>query len=74
MSAGSFFKLHSYYSSFDEDEVQQHSLSEEALRRYMDPDLIPDRSSDTKEEEDTDKEYDKEEEDEDKDKDEDGDE
>jgi hypothetical protein len=32
------------------DEVQQHSSSKEASREYMDPDLIPDRCSDTEEE------------------------
>ena len=58
MSADSFFEFPSYDSSFDEDEVQQHSSSEEASREYMDPYLFPDRSSDTEEEEDTDEEYD----------------
>jgi hypothetical protein len=51
MSADNFFKIPSYDSSFDEDEVQQHSSSEEASREYIDPDLIPDRSFDTGEEE-----------------------
>jgi hypothetical protein len=50
MLADSFFKFPSYDSSSDEDEVQQHSSFEEASREYMDPDLIPDRSSDTEEE------------------------
>ena len=54
MSTDSFFKFPSYDSSYDEDEVQQHSLSEEASREYMDPDLIPDRSSNIKEEEEED--------------------
>ena len=58
MSADSFFKIPSYDSSSDEDEVQQHSLSEEASREYMDPDLIPNRSSDTEEVEDTEEEDD----------------
>ena len=44
-----FFKIPSYDSSFDEDEVQQHSSSEEASREYMDPNLIPDRSFDIEE-------------------------
>ena len=56
MSADSFFKLPSYDSSSDEDEVQQHSSSKEASREYMDPDLIPNRSSDTEDEEDTEEE------------------
>ena len=51
MSVDSFFKHPSYDSSFDEDEVQQHSSSEEASREYMDPDFIPDRSFDIEEEE-----------------------
>ena len=50
MSADSFFKIPSYDSSSDKDEVQQHSSSEEASREYMDPNLIPNRSSDTEEE------------------------
>ena len=58
MSADSFFKIPSYDSSLDEDEVQRHSLSEEASGEYMDLDLIPEKSSDTEEEEDTDEEYD----------------
>ena len=49
MSADSFFKIPSYDSSSDKDEVQQHSSSQEASREYMDPYLIPDRSSDTEE-------------------------
>jgi len=53
MLTDNFFKLPSYDSSSDEDEVQQHSSSNEASREYMDPDLIPDWSS---EEEDTEKE------------------
>jgi hypothetical protein len=53
MSANSFFKIPSYDSSSneDEDKVQQHSSSKEASREYMDPDLIPDRCSNTKDEE-----------------------
>ena len=51
MSTDYFFKIPSYDSSSDEDKVQQHSSSEEASREYMDPDLIPDRSSETEEEE-----------------------
>ena len=54
MSVDSFFNIPSYNSSFDEDEVQQHSSSEEASREYMDSDLIPDKISDTEEEEDDD--------------------
>ena len=54
MSADSFFKIPSYDSSSYEDEVRQHSSSEEASREYMDPDLIPDRSSNIKEEEEED--------------------
>jgi hypothetical protein len=56
MSANSFFKIPSYDSSSneDEDKVQQHSSSKEASREYMDPDLIPDRCSDTNEEEEDD--------------------
>jgi len=65
MSVDSFFKIPSYDSSADEDEVQQHSSSKEASREYMDPDLIPDRSSDTEEEEDTEEEDEEEEEDDD---------
>ena len=49
MSTDSFFKIPSYDSSSDEDEVQQHSSSKEASREYMDPDLIPDRSFDIEE-------------------------
>jgi hypothetical protein len=64
MSADSFFKFPSYDSTSDEDEVQQHSSSREASREYMDPNLIPDRSSDI-EVEDTKEEYNKEKEDED---------
>ena len=56
MSADSFFEFPSYDSSFDEDELQQHSSSEKAPREYMDPYLITDRSSNTKEEEDTEEE------------------
>ena len=52
MSTDSFFKIPSYDSSSDEDEVQQHLSSEEASREYMDSDLIPDRSSDTEEDDD----------------------
>ena len=48
----SFFKIPSYDSSSNEDEVQQHLSSEEASREYMDSDLIPDRSSDTEEDDD----------------------
>jgi len=62
MSANSFFKIPSYDSSSDKDEVQQHSSSQEASREYMDPDLIPKRSSDTKEE-DTEEEEEEEEDD-----------
>jgi len=51
MSTDYFFKIPSYDSSSDEDKVQQHSSSEEASREYMDPDLIPDRSSNIMEEE-----------------------
>ena len=58
ISVGSFFKFPSYDSSYDEGEVQQHSSSKEASREYMDPNLIPDRSSDTEEEEDTEEEDD----------------
>ena len=65
MSADSFFKFPRYDSSFDEDEVQQHSSSEKAPREYMDPYLITDRSSNTKEEEDTEEEDEEEEEDDD---------
>ena len=54
MLTDNFFKLPSYDSSSDEDEVQQHSSSKEASREYMDPDLIPDRSSNIKEEEEED--------------------
>jgi hypothetical protein len=50
--------------SSDEDEVQQYSSSKEASREYMDPNLIPDRSSDTEEE---DTEEDEEDEDDDDD-------
>jgi hypothetical protein len=64
MLADSFFKIPSYDSSSDEDEVQQHSSSKEASREYMDPNLIPDRSSDTEEE---DTEEDEEDEDDDDD-------
>jgi len=65
MLADCFFKFPSYDSSSDEDEVQQHSSSKEAPREYMDPNLIPDRSSNTKEEEDTEEEDDEYEEEED---------
>ena len=58
MSVDSFFKIPSYDSSFNEDEVQQHSSFEEASREYMDLDLIPDRSSDTEEEKEDTKEED----------------
>ena len=54
MSAYSFFKIPSYDSSSNEDEVQQHLSSEEASREYMDSDLIPDWSSDTEEDEEDD--------------------
>ena len=54
MSVDSFFKHPSYDSSSNEDKVQQHSSSKEASREYMDPDLIPDRSSNIKEEEEED--------------------
>ena len=56
MSVDSFFNIPSYDSSSNEDEVQQHSSSKEASREYMDPDLFPDRSSDTEEEEVTEEE------------------
>ena len=42
--------------SSDEDKVQQHSSFEETSREYMDPNLIPDRSSDTEKEEDIEEE------------------
>ena len=58
MSVDSFFKHPSYDSSSNEDKVQQHSSSKEASREYMDPDLIPNRSSDTEDEEDTEEEDD----------------
>jgi hypothetical protein len=67
MSANNFFKIPSYDSSFDEDEVQQHSSSEEASREYIDPDLIPDRSFDTREEEEDTKEEEEEDDDDDDD-------
>ena len=54
MSTDSFFKIPSYDSSSDEDEVQRHSSSKEAFREYMDPNLIPNRSTDTEEVEDDD--------------------
>ena len=67
MSMDSFFKIPSYYLFSDEDEVQQHSSSEEACKEYMDLDLIPDRSSNTEEEEEDTEEEDDEEEDNDDD-------
>ena len=67
ISVGSFFKFPSYDSSYDEGEVQQHSSSKEASREYMDPDLIPDKSSNIEEEEEEDTEEEDEEEEEDDD-------